>query len=465
MAQIKISLVGDVRSFVSSFKKGKESVEDLADEVEDLAKSGDKVEREFSENFKGIAKDADKAGKKVKSGLKDGFDDAKKEAAQSGAEAAQSFGGGFEDVADFVQETLAQAFQGFGPAGAAAGIALAAALGAALQGAADAEERLAEARERAGDLATTLYENRGKLPMEDAISRVLELLPSERGAGNPIESFVNQWVDLGTNIDAVKRAAKLAGTPVRDFVRGLSGADVEATRRALEGVDDAITKVREKARGELNWENGQAIAQLEALKSQLTGVITTNDLAREALSAVGSSFDSAAYVAKVEAIGDAWSDAMVDASNYVTEAEGVTTFDWSSYLADAVATLAAANNYQRDILTVPSDIRSEAERVFSEQGAKAGAAYVAAYLSASASDRQRFVDAAKQNGAAAGKAQGESGAAAAEAAAKNKAQGWGPLPMTVQPRVDERNVKNYVAPTGTIWLEPRIRPIGGRQVI
>jgi len=461
MSAIKISLVGDVRQFISSFRKGKDAVEDVTDEVEELAKSGDKVEREFSSNFKAIARDADKAGTKIKSGLKEGFDDAAKEAGQSGAEAAQSFGGGFEDVADFLQETLAQAFQGFGPLGAAAGVALAAALGAALQGAADTQEKLADARERAAELAETLYENRGRLPMEDAISRVLELLPAERGSGNVLESWVNDWVDLGTNIDAVRSAATKSGTPIRTLIRGLSGADLDATAKSIEAIQRAIDSI-EVTPGNIAALGEQS--QLSALKTQLLQVRDAAKLATEASGLVGSSLQTQEYVSRVEAIGTAWENAMIDASNYVTEAEGVTTFDWSAYLADAESTLVAANQFKRDILTVPPDIRAEAERVFAEQGAKAGASYTSAYLSASAKDRARFVEAARQNGAAAGKAQGKAGADAAEQAAKAKAQGWGPLPLGVKVNyVDTSAVDRLRRNPPVLYIPGRI-VVNGRQV-
>jgi len=457
MSAIKISLVGDVRAFVSSFRKGEVAVEDLADEVEDLAKSGDKVEREFSSNFKAIAKDSDKAGKKVKSNLKEGFDDAAKEAGQSGAEAAQSFTGGFEDVTGALQETLAQAFQGFGPLGAAAGVALAAALGAALAGAADTQEKLAEARERAAELSQTLYENRGRLPMEDAISRVLELLPSERGSGNVLESWVNDWIDLGTNIDAVRSAAAKSGTPVRDLIRGLSGGDLDATARSIEAIQTAIDSIDV---GPMDVSGLGEQSQLNALKTQLLQVRDAARLASDASGLVGESLQTADYIAKVDAIGGAWSDAMTDASAYFTVTdEGVTKFEWWKYLEDAEATLAAANRFKRDILGVPPEIRTEAERVFADQGAAAGAAYLHAYETTSTANKSRFVAAAKANATASGKAAGTEYAVQAEAAAKAKAQGYGPMVMPVKVTVDDRAIREYVPPTKYATIVYRERQV------
>jgi hypothetical protein len=478
VAELKLDLAVDARQAVKGVDNFADALDDVVDSLEDVAKAGDKAEDGLVDSFRDIARKAKIAGddagdnlgkglrkgasEGLKKGTSEGLKEAGDEAASSGREAAASFSGGFEDVADFVQETLANALGGFGPMGAAAGVALAAILGTVLSGAQAAQDRLNEAREAAGDLASTLYENNGRLPIEDAIQRVLELLPKERGASNPFETMLDGFVDLGTNIDAVKRAAKEANAPVDTFVRGLTGADLDATRDALKAVDDAIAGVKERAHGEINLDNGAALSQLEALKSQLVGVQTGAMLARDTLATVGASYDSAAYVAKVEAIGQAWQDAMTDASAYVDEQDGVTSFDWSTYLADAESTLAAANNYKKLILTVPADIRAEAESVFKSQGAKAAEAYVTSYRSASAADRARFEAVARENGTAAGKAQGTAMAGEAERAAQAKAQGWGTLKMPVKAEIDDWNVRNYKPPT--VYIPGRV-VVGGKQVV
>ena len=441
MGALRLLLSVDARQAIKGVDNFGDALEDVADDMQDVAKAGDKAERSLADNFKDIARKSKNAGKDagdgiekgLKKGTKEGFKEAGAEAGSSGKEAAASFSGGFEDVADFLQETLANALGGFGPIGAAAGVALAAALGAVLAGAQAAQEKLDETREAAGELAQTLYDNKGKLPIEDAISNVLALLPKERGAGNPFENLLNGFIDLGTNIDAVRAAARRASTPVDTFLRGLSGADLDATTAALEAVDEALRSVRAQAKGELNWDNGAAVSQLEALKTQLTQVKDGAALADEVLGTVGSSFQSAEQIAQIEAIGGAWQDAMVDASSYITEAEGVTTFDWSKYLADAESTLAAANEYKRQIVTLPSDIRTEAESIFSSQGAKAANAYVTSFKNSSAGDKQRFISAARSNGEAAGKAQGSAMVRGADSTAKAQAKKLTPTKLPVKP--------------------------------
>ena len=471
MAEAKLAIAVDARQAVKGVDSFTDALSDVVDEMEKVAKEGDDTERALVANFRDIEQAASKSGKdsgrKLSAGLKEGTDEAKSEVASSGREAAASFAGGFDDVADFAQESIANALSGFGPLGAAAGVAIAAALGAALAGAADAQEKLEAARERAAELAQTLYENRGTLPIEDAINRVLELLPAERGAGNPFESMLNGLLDLGTNIDAVRTASRLAKVPVGDFVRGLSGSDIDATKRSLEAVKGALQDIADEVNsGTSNRpliEVANDEAALKSLQTQLETTVSGAELANEALSAVGSSGlpGSAEYIAQVDAIGSAWQDAMVDASGYVTEAEGVTAFDWSQYLTDAESTLAAANDYKARILTVPPDIRTEAENIFKTQGAKGASAYLQAFEGASAGDKQRFVNAAKANGEAAGKAQGEAAVKEADAAAKAKASTLTPTQLPVRPGPVDWNAVTRNPPT--VYIPGVIVKPGTRQ--
>lgn len=438
MAEFKADLVGDSSDLVKSIDNVGKALDKVVDDIEELPKEGDRAESALEANFRDIAKSAkkygDDAGDNMKKGIKDGLKEAGSEAGASGREGAASFAGGFDDVADFIQETLANALAGFGPAGAAAGVALAATLGAVLASASAAQEKLAEAREKAVDLASVIYENGGKIPLEARIDDLLETLGSERLARNPIESLANDFIDLGTGLDATRRAAKDAKVPVEQAMEALTGTDLDQTKATLEAVNDELERMATES-GNVDFGDWtERKADLEGYKSALEGVVTQGELAQELVSS--STFlkaqAAAEHKAEVEAIGAAWQNAMIDAGDYVTESEeGVTGFDWGSYLADAEATLAAANEYKRQILTVPDDIKTEAERLFAENGAQAAAAYLTAYDQATAANKARFVAAAAQNGTDAGTAQGEAMAASAESTARSKAQGWGPLVMPV----------------------------------
>ncbi|MGB3375325.1 MAG: hypothetical protein WBA87_09315, partial [Microbacterium sp.] len=92
----------------------------------------------------------------VKRGMRraeDGVEEFKSEAASTAKEAAASFDGSAESIADAFQETAANAFAGFGPAGAAAGIAVAAGAGVIVEHFTKIKEAADEARESAFQMA------------------------------------------------------------------------------------------------------------------------------------------------------------------------------------------------------------------------------------------------------------------------------------------------------------------------
>jgi methyl-accepting chemotaxis protein len=122
-------------------KLGDESKK-TGDKVEDAGRDGERAVDKLDDALKDAQRSSkklgdagDDAGDQVRRGMKraeEGVDDFKQEAQQSARETAASFDGSFESIADLAQEVAANAFAGFGPAGAAAGIAVAAGLGVAV---------------------------------------------------------------------------------------------------------------------------------------------------------------------------------------------------------------------------------------------------------------------------------------------------------------------------------------------
>lgn len=437
---LKLDVLANTRQFVQEMKKAGASSEDVTDALDELARQGDKDLEKVEDSLKEVARAAKTSGDKVGRGLKDGFDEAKDEAKSSGKEAAASFDGSFESVADFVQETLANAFEGFGPIGAAAGIAIAATLGAVMASAVEAQEKLQEAREAAGELAQELYDNGGTLPMQTAVSNLFESLTKETKANGPVQQLLDQFLDFGSRVDSIKTAAKQAKVPLQDMVKAISGNDIGASKEALKKVNDELKKMESNPTTAWVWET----APLKDMQSALEVTIEKARVADESLGLVGKGFPNAeAYIAKIDEIGGAWEDAATDASDYFVEAEdGTTSFDWNSYLTNAEATLTAANDYKRKIVSLPPDIRDEAERVFSEQGAVAANQYVDAFVGASNSDKQRFVNAAANNGTAAGEAAGK----AIIDGTKRTANGLVLDPIKVPIMIDDTALHTYRPP-------------------
>lgn len=457
--ELEIKIGADVKKAVRGLEDVEDSLDDIIKHLDRLAEEGDETAASLARDMRSAANKVESAGKDMTKGLSKGFDEAKGEAGQSGREAAASFSGGFDDVGDFVQETLANAMGGFGPLGAAAGIAFAATFGAVMSTLADQQERLEAVRDAASDLASTLYENGGTLPITEQVDLLIETLTQERAARG-LESLIDGFSDLGTNLDSFKRAAKLTDTDLGELLRTMGSRDAGAAKEQLKKVNDELDKLYE-AREKNSHGLFPDIQPLETLKGELEKTVAIGEAADATLSAIGQGYDSEAYRAQVTAIGDAWTDAATDASDYITEQDGVTSFDWSAYLANAEATLAAANDYKRKIVVLPPDIANEAKTIFASQGAQAANAYIDAYNSADAGNKGRFEAAAKANSGAVGKAAGEELAKSAEAAAKAKAQGWGNTfpPVSFDTKVDDTAVRNYVPPRKTQYVDYKARQV------
>ena len=157
-----------VASETKAFKQGVDSgiiapLEDAADKLDDLGKSkgpdkleagmkdaqkaseklgkevkstADQIEREFRDSYKSVAKSSDDGMRAATEGVQD----FKQEAEQSAKETAASFDGSFESIVGMAQEVSANALSGFGPAGAVAGLAMAAGIGLAVKGFEDVTE-------------------------------------------------------------------------------------------------------------------------------------------------------------------------------------------------------------------------------------------------------------------------------------------------------------------------------------
>lgn len=157
-----------VASETKAFKQGVDSgiiapLEDAADKLDDLGKSkgpdkleagmkdaqkaseklgkevkstADQIEREFRDSYKSVAKSSDDGMRAATEGVQD----FKQEAEQSAKETAASFDGSFESIVGMAQEVSANALSGFGPAGAVAGLAMAAGIGLAVKGFEDVNE-------------------------------------------------------------------------------------------------------------------------------------------------------------------------------------------------------------------------------------------------------------------------------------------------------------------------------------
>lgn len=277
MASIKISLVGDVRAFVSSFKKGRESVEDLADEIDDLAKEGDQTERSFVDNFQAIEKAAKEAG--TASGkIGDGTHAAtrkaaastaefKDEAKQNFAEVASSFSGDMSSAADLVQGTLGGLAGSLGgPIGLALGAA-SVALGAVIAQAQKDAEKAEELRMQAVEAVKASFEEgvdvSAFLTAADQVAeRIQALEESKEGTDSrwfweEDPSRLKEWSDaldrLGHDAGEIGDVLEADTATVKRYEK--------ATEASKKAVDDQIDALKRK--GALSNDDLERVIALE----------------------------------------------------------------------------------------------------------------------------------------------------------------------------------------------------------
>lgn len=380
--------LGDVsvgRDIDKDLDAAQRATKNLKDETKDTA---DAIEKSFRQSYKKIKDDSDD----TTTAMKGGMQEFKEEANSTARESAASFDGTAESIADVFQEVAANAFAGFGPAGAAAGLAVAAIVGTALASAEAAQEKLNETRERAVDLATELYDNDGVLPLTDRVQELFTVLGREARTGTQLQSMIDQWADFGTVLEQVEKASGLIGQPLSKMKEALSGPDIKLTR-------DTLAEITEQFDGLAEFTPVWApeYQALSAAKTELEGVVQQFELAEKL------NTPEVLNAKRVDDLAQAWANAGVKVEDYFSKGEdGATTFDVGKYIADMEAQVATANEVKADILTVPPSIAAEAERIWTEQGVDAADAYVDGYQSADAGTKAKLEGLAGAQGQAAG---------------------------------------------------------------
>lgn len=299
-AGISIGVAADTRQFSSNVKKGiQEPLEDVSDVLEDVTKAGDKAGDTLEKSMKGAQKETDdlkkdfkslgdvidketkSAGRNLGKNVKDGTDegreglkDFKDEAASTARESAASFDGSAESIGDSFQEIAANALGGFGPAGAVAGLAVAAGMGI---GFANIEERAAAMEEFTSDLFEDMIESGQDYASAEFInSRISDILKEN----------IN---DKGKANDLTEESKRL-NLEVSDLIRAQAGDqlalnDVIAAEEAKH--DANIAKINESTQSakqkqaavlEENHEHDVTLGKYTAIQGGIAATIQAQDL-------------------------------------------------------------------------------------------------------------------------------------------------------------------------------------------
>lgn len=293
---ISINFLADVRDFLKGTKNVEDELDDVADSLDDVAKEGDQATEKLEDSFKELAKAAKKSGDDVGDGLKQGFKKAedgaqnfKEEANSTAKESAASFDGSAESIIGSFQEIAANAFEGFGPAGAIAGLALAAGIGIATAEFQKSEEAAKLAKERVAELGTAFIESGADVAQveafkeslqgiitnaDDATVKVDDLRKITKKYGDAVPSVAEFATAYAGNADAIELVTKKLEAAIeaekdKEF-RTKAGADASREKQgAYQGEIDKLEKIQEEAelaaQIEQDWlASGGAEAQAKA---------------------------------------------------------------------------------------------------------------------------------------------------------------------------------------------------------
>jgi len=337
VAGINISFVSDVRAFLTGTKRAEDALDDLGGSLDDLtrdaqdtgrrtadaleeigdgakdagrdlerhledgAEAGESaakgLEAKFRDVFGKVRGDAkvagDKIGTEIETGTEQaegGLDEFKDEANSTAREAAASFDGSADSIGDAFQEVAANAFAGFGPAGAIAGLGIAAGIGIGMAALNQTAEEAAETKQRIIDLAGAIRDAGGDLEKIDWVGQF-------RDFGNEIvdaKSWFEPWQDAGvTAFERISEEAERFGLDYAQLFQGMAG-DQDNAARSLDVINDKIAELTREydasvqAQVNMSDERGRSasviadeVAGLEDLKSRLQDASGQTDEAIE----------------------------------------------------------------------------------------------------------------------------------------------------------------------------------------
>lgn len=377
---IDITLLADVKGFLRGTKDASEGLEDVADALDDLEKDGEQATEKLEKGFKELADASKRAGDDVGDGMKKGFNKAEEgvkefgnEANSTAKESAASFDGSAESIVDSFQEIAANAFAGFGPAGAIAGLAMAAGIGLAVKGFEDNEVAAEELRVKVGELTEKFIESgkTGSVSLEqyidtnkematvtdDAEVSLVDLDTAASGDAKTMQELAEAMAGLGGKTeDVIKSTETRLEQLEAERKAALDGRNINEEKVA--GIDKEIEAVKQVT-DELKL---QAEAEIEAANAQ------------EAANAIGLPALEA-RAAMTEMVDDAYDEAAGSALDFVNKETGL--FDVQAYIASMQEREKALQNYQTALAS--SGLTPEAKEFLNSQGAEAASLMLEGY--------------------------------------------------------------------------------------
>jgi ABC-type transporter Mla subunit MlaD len=348
----------------------------LHNSIEDGAKSASKelvlVERSFKDVAR-MARQVDPGkplGQSVKKGTdeaKEGLGEFKDEANSTAKESAASFDGSAESIVDSFQEIAANAFAGFGPAGAIAGLAIAAGIGIGVKKMEEGGEVSDALKEKIAALAGEYIDVGQSTRSLDQVSAALREMATSTEDG--VDNF-SDLKDLADKSDQPFDRIALALAGNRDELDKLTAS----TERAIEATEEQAEATNSGSGGLLRAATAgerQRDSLLE-LREKLDEARAAQDAAREASDAYAQADDGLELKAQAasdyaSSVADAYAEAGASIDKYVKD--GV--FNLDKYNEEAKAHAAAVSAYQQNMVTASQTLSDEALNYISSMGVEA----------------------------------------------------------------------------------------------
>jgi hypothetical protein len=327
---ISINFLADVRDFLKGTKNVEDSLDDVADSLDDVVKDGDQATEKLEDSFRELANAAKKSGDDVGDYMKQGFkkasdsvDNFKQEANSTAKESAASFDGSAESIVGSFQEIAANAFEGFGPAGAIAGLAVAAGIGIATAEFQKSEEAAKAAKERVRELGLAFIESGADTAQIEAFQEALQ-------------GIITNADDAAVKIDDLRKFTDKYGKElpsVSQFATAYAG-NADAIELVTEKLEEAIQAEKDK---NFEWDRSGREVSKDKIKAWRDEVENLDKIQAEVELAAQIEADwlasgGAEAQAKADAIGQidaAYDEAVYSVENFKNAETGI--YDLEAY--------------------------------------------------------------------------------------------------------------------------------------
>lgn len=387
---ISINFLADVKDFLRGTTNVEDSLDDVSDSLNEMAKDGDKATEDLTKSFRELQKEASRAGREAGDGigtnLKKGF----KEASQGAEDLAEntksnakevgaSFDGSIESIVDGFQGLAAEAFEGFGPAGVAAGVAVAAGIGLASQSIIQTEEQAKAARDRIRELGLAIIESGGDGAVLDYVTENLKNIVTNS------DDATKKFKDILALSKKFPALAEDVGLMAVAFAGNSDAADVMIAKlKAAADAEQALSG--DVANGDTAFE--ERAKELRRTADELKRIQDEAKLAQQAeedwLASGGAEIEGKRKA--IEGINGAYDDAVNSVTDFLNKETGV--LDVEAYLKGIDDRKKALEEYQGFLATI--DFTTEQKQALNDMGTEQAIAWYKGFQSTSAVNKERM---------------------------------------------------------------------------